>query len=493
MANVLLIQPKIGLLDNIKSAPGLPISLLSAVKLVFEDYRVKLIDQRLDHNWEKTLKQELIKNPLVVGATAMLGPQVKFAIEIGELVKENAPEVPVVIGGPCASVLPEQVLESGAFDIVLRGDGEINFLSLVRALERARKRKVFYKKVLKRIPGLYFEDQTGKTVYTGQPELVDFNKMPDVPYSLVDVYKYLPKRSGEPTIDMETSRGCPFACTFCYNPKFNLRRWRALRPEIVLERVKYVKKKYGIGGVWFVDDEFFIDLERAREIILGMKEIGIRWTIQGVTAKSILAMDDDYLRMLVESGCEQMNIGAESGSNRILKMVRKGIEKKDILVVNRKLKKFPIMPWYYFMIGFPTETKREREKTINLITRLLKDNPRAKISGIGCYTPYPGTELFEESQKYGYKAPERFIEWSTYAVDNINVPWVKGKAMREIQTIQFASFFVDQKARDVGGFWWMKLLAFFYRPIARFRFKHHFYGLPFDIFLGNLFKRQFAS
>ncbi len=151
------------------------------------------------------------------------------------------------------------------------------------------------------------------------------------------------------------------------------------------------------------------------------------------------------------------------------------------------------MQWYYFKVGFPTEPKKERSETINLVMRLLEENPRAKISGIGCYTPYPGTELFEEAKKYGYSPPENFIDWSTYAVDNINIPWVKGQVKGEIQAIQFASFFVDQKVRDVAGPWWMKALAFFYRPLARFRFKNRFYGLPFDVLLGNLIKKKFTD
>lgn len=493
MADVVLVQPIVGLIDNIKSSPGLPISLLSAVKLICREFSVKVIDQRLDKNWSENLKRELKSKPLIVGTTTMLGPEIKNAIKVGNLVASTTGGIPVVVGGPCASVLPSQAIKSGAFDIVLKGDGEISFLRLVNRLAKNRAEKRDFRSGFAAIDGLTYKDNSGKICETKSPSLVDLNKMPDLPYSLVDVNDYLSRRGGVPSLDMETSRGCPFSCRFCYNPIYNMRRWRALRPNLVLERLSLVKERFGVKGIFFVDDEFFIDLKRAGIIIKGIKQLGIRWDIQGVTVKSVAAMSNKYLQMLAESGCEQINIGAESGSDRILKWVKKGICQKDILDINRKLKNFPIMPWYYFMIGFPTETKKEREATISLINRLLLENPRAKISGIGCYTPYPGTELFEESKKYGYLPPNNFIDWSSYAVDNINVPWVNGHTKKEIMVIQFASFFVDQKARDIAGSWWIKILAFLYRPIARYRFINHFYRLPLDVLLGNLIKKRYTG
>jgi len=106
MADVVLVQPIVGLLDNIKTAPSLPLSLLSAVKLVVGEFKVKLIDQRIDLAWRETLKRELKKKPLLVGTTAMLGPQVEFAYAVGEEVKKWDPTIPVVWGGSHPSALP---------------------------------------------------------------------------------------------------------------------------------------------------------------------------------------------------------------------------------------------------------------------------------------------------------------------------------------------------------------------------------------------------
>lgn len=483
MADIILVQPIVGLLDNIKTAPALPLSLLTAAKLVSREFEVKLIDQRLDLNWRETLKKELKKKPMLVGTTAMLGPQVEFARAVGEEVKKINPEIPVVWGGPHASILPEQTIADPTVDVIVKGDGEETFLKLAQAIKK--------KKLLKRVTGIYFQ-KDGETVFTGETPFVDLNKMPDLPYELIKVSDYLQRRGKVLALDMETSRGCPFRCRFCYNPFYNQRRWRALRPEIVLERLAFVRKKYGVYGIFFIDDEFFIDLLRARKIVEGLKKMNFSWSVQGVTARSILAMDDGYLKMLESAGCEQLNIGAESGSTRILKMVEKGITPKEILAVNKKLRPYKIMPWYYFMIGFPGETKKEAEMTLDLVLQILRENPRAKVSGIGCFTPYPGTPLFEEAKRRGFLPPKDLLGWSTFSVDQVNIPWITGEKKRMIEAVQFTSFFVDQKARDIVSSFLVRAVTEFYRPFARLRLKRKFFGFPLDIMIGNQIKKKLA-
>ena len=485
MKKIILFQSTIGLLDNIKSAPGLPISLLTAAKLLRPEFEVELIDQRLHReDWKEKLREAIRDNVVFFGTTAMLGPQIKHSLEASQYLKSLDKELPVVWGGPFASVLSKQALAEDSIDIIVAGDGEITTLELARALRDGKN--------LEGIEGLIFKEN-GEITRNNPRPLVDFNKMPDLPYDLIDVSKYLPKRGGVPTIDMETSRGCPYNCHFCYNPAFNLRRWRAYGADLILERIRSLKKKYGIKGVWFVDDEFFIDLPRARKIIEGLLRIGIRWEVQGARADSLLAMDDEFLKLLEKSKCSQINIGAESGSDRILKMVEKKITTAQIIEVNRKLKPYNLAPWFYFMIGFPGETDKEQKMTIDLVTRLLRENPRAKISGIGCFTPYPGTALFQEALKLGYQPPKKLAGWINYAVDRINIPWLRGDKKRRVETIQFASFFIDQKPEGVASAWWIKLAAKIYRPFAKFRFRWHFYDFPLDTLLGNLIKKKLSQ
>lgn len=481
MADIVLVQPVVGLLDNIKSAPAVPLSLLHTASLVCKEFEVKIIDQRTDVNWQDLLRQEIKKNPLCIGVTSMLGPQIKFALEILKVVKTEDPKVKTVWGGASASSMPEDTLKHNLVDVVIKGDGEITFYELVKTLKN--------KESLKNVDGIYYKEN-GNIVATGPRKNLPLDDYPDVPYNLVDVKRYLPLRFGKPTIDMETSRGCPFNCTFCYNPNVSNRNWRALSADKLITRVKKLAKEYNIDSFWFIDDELFIDLERAKKIIIAMNELNFKWTVQGTTVKSALRMDKEYLKMLAKSGCEQMNLGAESGSNRILKMIDKGITIEDIIEVNNRFKGLSIAPWYYFVVGYPSETIDEIKMTSDLIIKLLSENENAKISGIGCYTPYPGTKLFEESKKIGYISPEQLEGWSTYSVDNINIPWIKGKMKQIVEGLQFTSFFVDSKPRDIAAPWYVQVVWYFYQYIARWRMKKFNFSVPFEIILGNKIKNK---
>ena len=109
MADVILVEPIVGLLDNIKTAPGLPLSLLTAAKYVAKEFKVKLIDQRLDDNWRQTLKKELKKKPILVGTTAMLGPQVEYARNVLGMKDANTTEISCNTKYPVIHVMPDQV------------------------------------------------------------------------------------------------------------------------------------------------------------------------------------------------------------------------------------------------------------------------------------------------------------------------------------------------------------------------------------------------
>lgn len=480
MANVIVVQPTVGLLDSVKDAPALPLSLLSACKYVAGDYEVKLIDQRIErNNWKQKLGTELSKNPICVGITCMLGPQIKYAIEISEVVKKIS-NVPVVWGGPLVSALPEQVLANEFIDIVVKGDGECTFYELAKALDK--------RESLENVKGISYKID-GKIYHSDLRPFADLNETLDIPYNLVNINSYLPHRLGVPTIDMETSRGCPNECSFCYNPCLSRRTWRSLTAEKVLERVRKVTSDFNIKGIWFIDDELFVDLNRARQIIQGISKLGLTWTVQGTTIKMAQKMDDNYIQMLEDGGCRQLNLGVESGSERILKMIKKGITVEQVLTVNQKFKRHKISPWFYFVIGFPTETQEELKETIELALRLLDENPNARISGLACFTPYPGTELFEESKEYGYQPPSKLEHWSSYATDSVNVPWVEGRLKKIVESLQFASFFVDKKINDVDYPLIIRLLGSLYQPLAYYRMKNFNFALSYEYLFGKLARK----
>lgn len=481
MADVILVQPRIGEWDIVRSHPSLPLALLSAVRLVDKEFEAVLIDTRLDKDWKPHLISELKKNPLCVGITSMTGRQIKYALEIAMAVKENS-EVPVVWGGIHASIFPKETLENRYVDFVVKGEGEETFLNLLRTL----KDKGSYAN----IAGLWHKEND---LITGNrdTEFCGLDKFGYLPYHLVDLDRYLPIFMGRRTLYLETSRGCPNRCTYCYNKSYNDQKWRAQSPAVSLRHIKELVREKNINSFYIIDDNFFVDLRRAREICEGIvkERLDIYWEAQGITIQSALKMDDDYISLLEKSGLKKVHFGAESGSGRILKLVHKNISVSDIIKVNRKFKKHNIILQYNFMSGFPTETTDDIKATIRLCFDLMADNPRALISPICPYTPYPGTELYAQALELGFKRRTILEDWieSDYG-DNI---WASRQRMALLKRLFFASMFLDShRVKDMIESDFLKIVINIYRPIAKFRLKNMFFAVMPELFIKDLIFRD---
>ena len=153
MREIILIQPKAGAWE--KMGARLPIGLLSIAAIPYnQGYKIKIIDQRIDANWKKTLINSLKKSPLCVGLTCMTGKQIFYALEASKIVKKHS-TVPVIWGGVHATLLPEQTLENEYVDLIVLREGDVTFAELVNALEKNGS--------LKKIKGIYYK-QNGKII-----------------------------------------------------------------------------------------------------------------------------------------------------------------------------------------------------------------------------------------------------------------------------------------------------------------------------------------
>lgn len=479
MADVVLVQPKVGDWDMVRSHPSLPVSLLSAVSLVNQEFSLALIDMRTMPDWKGRLKEELNKSPLCVGTTSLTGRQIRYALEIARFVKENS-NIPLVWGGIHASMFPESTIRNKYIDFVVQGEGEITFLELARALKEG-------KQDFNGINGLWSKRAT-EIISNGKRQFCELDRLPPIPYGLVDMKHYLPKFMGRRTLYFETSRGCPNDCPFCYNTNYHQRRWRAQSADKVIENLIDVVRNKGINSFYIIDDNTFVDLERARRIAEGIVEEGldIFWEAQGITISSALKMDADYIGLLQRSGLKKVHFGAESGSDRILELINKKITSDDIRQVNRRFKKFAIVAQYNFMSGFPTETMDDIKNSINLIFELERENPRAIISPICTYAPYPGTELYNDAVKAGLKIGQHLEDWMEYDYgDNI---WTSQKKMKFLKALFFTSMFLDKhRGRDMVENPFMKLAISLYRPIAKFRIKNLYFNFMPEMTLKEKF------
>lgn len=399
---VLLVFPAT---ESVDEKAQLPWSLLFlAAPLVAAGVRVRILDQRVTPDWREELEELMARSPglLCAGISCFLGPQIRPALDVAAHLKSRWPALPIAWGGAFPSLLVEETLRSGLADFVVRGEGEETFLELVRALGEGR------------APGPLAGLSTlaaGSVVHGPERGHVDLDALPPIPYELVSLRRYAAYRSGIQWA-LYTSRGCPHGCRFCAISLLASRRWRAMGASRVLDEVRRLHD-LGARDVAFCEDNFFVDRRRVRAIAEGLVAMGLPLTWSAsCRVDGILALTSDDLSLLYSSGLRHLHVGAESGSDRVLKLLGKKIGRDHILAANRVCRDAGIVPEYIFMTGFPSETDGERGETLSLIDRLREENPDAWFWRLNHYVPYPGTPLFDEAVASGFVPPASLADWA---------------------------------------------------------------------------------
>lgn len=465
MSDVVLFFPRTETEDEIL----LPASVLMVVApLVAADYKVKIIDQRVDGDWKKNLFEEIKKGPLVFGVSAITGKQILNGLEASRMVKKHS-SVPVVWGGVHSSLLPGQTLENKYIDFVVFGEGEKTFLELVEALKT--------KNSPDNIKGLAYKKDN--KIFVNPPrDFIDLNELSEIPYHLVNIEHYIAKKSFASgkigrDITLYTSRGCPHRCGFCYNKEFNKGKWRGKSAEKVVEEIKILIKDYHISSFNIEDDEFFVDIRRAKDIceLILRENIKIEFFTNCRVNYVVNNMDYDYLKLLYRAGFRTLAFGVESGSKRILDLMHKDITIEQVLETIKKLKSVGINSKYYFMAGFPTETIDDLYRTTDLIWRMKELDNQIRIPAWRIFTPYPGTDLYKLAIEQGWQPPRNLEEWADYDFNTVRMPWMKGRKKKIIKNAIFLINYLKIPKKKNEGLYYK--LGRLFGKLAEFRWKKH--------------------
>lgn len=408
--------------DKNVNITGLPLGLMYlGTVLQKEGHEVKIIDGTTNPNFLKEIYNYL-PNTDFVGLSVMT-PQIYYALLISRKIKEKNKKVKIMWGGAHSTLYPFQTIKNKYVDIVIVGEGEETIKELVSG------------KRLRNIDGIFYKE--GKRIIRNKPrKFLDMNKLPLLNWDIID-------KKVINALDIalaHTSRGCPHRCTFCINSVIK-NYWRSMSPEKVIEQLKDLKKHFKNKPIYFRDEEFFINIERAHEICRRIikEKLNIKW-LTSIRADHFRKVD---MELLKESGCYQLHIGSESGSQRVLDFLKKDIKVEDSLYAAEQCKKYDILPKFSFMIGLPTENEKEVLETINLIDKIKKINQKATFFGPTIYRPqYPSGELYEVCNKMGWKAPDTLEEW---AVENTKdwsfispekYPWIDKKDIELLQMLE---------------------------------------------------------
>ena len=497
--DVILIYPKTGI--DIGATIGPPHSLLSIAAPVHKaGYNVKIIDQRTDVDWKAHLIDYLGRNPICAGISSMTGTQIYFGIETAKIVRKlTNGKIPIVWGGPHPSTIPEQTLQSEYADVVCIGEGDETFKELVGALAE--------KRPLSEVKGIAFKDN-GKIVINPSRPLIDVETLLPVPWELIDVEKYIHKdfyiKSSTRSLDIgQTSRGCPFQCGFCSSATIRQRKWRSMSVKKSLENIIGPVKRFNLNAVWIRDDEFYIDSGRSHKICEGIVNSGIKikWYTSGTRVDTFNRFTDEQIEMLKKSGADTLKFGAESGSNRILELMEKGIHWEDTVKANLRAKKHGIIPAFSLIVGFPTETFDEINQTIDLFIRLKKDNPKAQFEVIGSYTALPGTPLYDLALKMGLKPPQTLEGWSDwlcdeYDLEGIKIPWFSYAERKKIGNLAYMSILANGSLNVIRGIkndfirFFLKLIFSPISSFERFKLKRKWYGFAPELDLARYLRKK---
>ena len=459
-AKVVLFFPNTGF--DIKGVSvDLPLAMLNLAAFIQDDFDVSIIDQRVESDWRRRLETELRAGPLCLGISAMTCPQILYGLEACVMAEELSPKTVRVWGGVHPTLMPKSTLQNALVDIVVRDQAEVPFKLLLEALRDNGG------KDLSSLPSLSYVDKAG--IYHETPLIKEargrLNQFPPLPYDLlragVEVYVGSQGRFGDPStraLIMITSVGCPERCTYCAMPGMESTRTQvAETPEFTVARIKELVTKYKINAIAFHDEEFAINPKRAIAIAellikeVGGRKAGFKWWCQ-TRMDTIERLSNwkgvNYLPLLIESGLESFQPGIESGSDRILGLIKKRETIELFIRVNKILAQYrELQPLYNFMVAFPTETVEEMQATMKLAVQLIEDNPHAMIAGVYVLVPYPGTEIYDVAVQAGFQPPATLEEWAEFNRQQLLTPWVAGnpEVLALAEFTRLTSRFVDGK------------------------------------------------
>lgn len=483
---VVLVRPEN--VYNYNNYPPLgPISVGS--ELARAGYEVRIVDCALEPDWRGALTKAL--DGALFAGVSLLTSEVPGAFEVLEHVRAVS-DVPTVVGGWHVTLFPEQAGASPLVDFAVAGEGEAHILEVAAMCERGERpqgdAKVFAK------------------------SLVDMDSLPEPDYSLdphIERYvsSYLTDRLSavvrQPMrwLPYESSRGCPSLCTFCINVVTGNQRYRTKSPEKVVAEIAAMVRRHRLTHVKIVDDNFFANIERSRRICQGLVDAGLDVTWDGECRADYFnerQLDDATLDLCRRSGLVQLTLGIESGSQRTLDIMRKGITPEQAENAIAQCDKHGIIARSSFMLDVPGDTLDDIKETVRFINRMRR-YPMFTC-GVGTFRPYPKCELTAGLQEQGLLAePASFEQWRSQEVIDMYTsaeyrrPWqVDGRYSES------AAYYLNMESSVRLGDWQIdrpadRLANRAYASLAAVRNRLGYYGLAFDKASYKRFLKRFYA
>lgn len=379
-----------------------PIYLAYLVAIVRESgYQVAFLDAILE---ELSIEQfadrvrEIGPDVVVLECST---PSINYDLQSAAAIKGVRPEARTVLIGSHPTVYHKEIMaENPAVDAICRGEFDYTVRDLVRALAEGRN--------WLEVPGLTWREGGEIRVNPDRPLIEDLDQIPFPARDLVDSPYYRQGTfRGKRCTTVVTSRGCPFRCTYCLWPNTLYGHgFRARSAGNVVDELEECVKEYGVDEVYFDDDSMALDRERMLDICRLIVKRGIHF--EWISQCRVDSMDEEVLRAMKKSGCRYIRFGVESGSPRMLKLMKKGITPEKVMETFRLARKVGIRTQAFFLFGIPGETGETVRETIEFAKKLRPGSAQFAVA-----IPHPGTELFATTTEKGWIRYSRWEDFSS--------------------------------------------------------------------------------
>lgn len=331
-------------------------------------------------------------NTRIVGFTCLFSHCWPLVLDIARELRPRFPDAVFVAGGEHPTALPEGVLASNLFDVVVRGEGEETFLELIECIYAGHD--------WRHIAGIAYATPDGQVVATAARRRM--TAIDDLPYPDWDAWSLEAYIAAHQVTGVNLgrsmpilgSRGCPFECSFCSNPEMWTQRYLMRHPSRLVDEMQYMKARYKVMGFTFMDSTFIVNRQKTLDFAHELVGRGLGVTYQLPAGTRCEAFDQELATALDQSGLRNFAFAPESGDEGTLKAIKKQVSLRRLLNAVRFVLRTNMTVACFFVIGFPEDTRAGMRRTLRLVRKLA-------IMGvhdvtISKFTPYPGTAYFRQ-------------------------------------------------------------------------------------------------
>jgi len=384
--HILLIPPVINPVSTDQAVDFIPVGLLVLLSTLGQSgFRAGIYKPEMlianDRDLPKVAEDILSHNPGAIGFSTWCD-SFPISLLLAEEIKRMDPAIPVIFGGPQASVLAEDILAKyPAIDFILKGEADHTLPGLISWLLDGNEAEAAS------IPGLVYRDRLTNEVNPGSPgdRVRDLDKLP------VPAYERIFKKS---KVRIDAGRGCPYSCTYCTTNQFFSKRYRVKSPGRIIAEMEYCHQELGIDRMGISHDMFTLDkafmADFSRQLISRNKisEAPFTWTCSARTD----CVTEQMLEEMNESGCRAIFFGIESGSDRIQKEIRKNLDLGIAIRMIRHSTALGITTIVSYMAGFPGETRKDLNDTLRSLIEVALAGARPQLTLLSIL---PGTPIYQ--------------------------------------------------------------------------------------------------